>query len=240
MTLKYLPFAATLAVCGPAFGISVNMTDFTFGDPQTVVITDGSSEGPLETLAGEFFGTLSGSDSATTAGALALRRSASAVASSSFTAYCAELSQTFDFGTTYDYTWGAGAGYFGAAKYDALSRLFTGTQGLVTSSEVSAAVQAAIWEIIYETAPSYSLASGSFKVAPPAGASAATFAAFASVDGVLSHLSSYGALYSIRVLTNGTAQDFLVATAAVPEPGTWALLAGGLGVVGFMARRRRR
>lgn len=33
-------------------------------------------------------------------------------------------------------------------------------------------------------------------------------------------------------------QDFIQA-AVVPEPGTWALMIGGLGLVGFMARRRR-
>lgn len=203
---------------------------FSFDDPRPVVITDDSSEGPVDALAGRFFGTLSGSDSGTTVQPLALRSSvSSAAASTSFTAYCAELDQTFAFGTTYDYSWAAGAGYFGADQYDALSRLFTGTQGFVTNSDTSAEVQAAISEIIYETAPSYSLSAGSFKVAPPAGASAATFAAFASVNGVLSHLSSYGALYSIRVLTNGETQ-----------PGTWALLAGGLGVLGLAARRRRR
>ena len=33
--------------------------------------------------------------------------------------------------------------------------------------------------------------------------------------------------------------DSVSLTAAVPEPETWAMLLGGLGLVGFMARRRR-
>lgn len=239
MNLKFLPLAGALAMAGPAFGISVNMTDFSFAGPLAVVVTDPSTGGTETALAGQFFGTQTVSDDAGIGTASAVRRAAaSAVVSRSFTAYCAELTQTFTFGVTYDYTPTGGLAYFGAAKYDALSRLFTATAGFVTNSDTSAAVQAGIWEIIYETASTYDLGNNGFRAAPADGATEGTFAAFARVNTVLHNLSSSSALYSIDVLTNGVAQDFLVAR-AVPEPGSWALLAGGLGVLGLLARRRR-
>ncbi|WP_457326236.1 PEP-CTERM sorting domain-containing protein, partial [Roseateles sp. P5_E11] len=48
------------------------------------------------------------------------------------------------------------------------------------------------------------------------------------------------ALYSLTKLSNASYQDLVVASAvnAVPEPETYALFLGGLGVIGLLARRR--
>ena len=103
MNLKFLPLAGALAMAGPAFGISVNLTDFSFAEPRTVVVTDPSSAGAFEAaLAGQFFGTLTGSDGlGATTSSVARRSVESVVASSSpFTAYCAELTESFQLGVS--------------------------------------------------------------------------------------------------------------------------------------------
>jgi hypothetical protein len=45
--------------------------------------------------------------------------------------------------------------------------------------------------------------------------------------------------YSFNLYTNGSKQDYLVASVtAVPEPETYAMMLAGLGLLGFTARRR--
>ena len=230
MLQKFLPLIGALLVAGPASAISVNMSDFSFGSPASVDMqgTDGSPS--YEGIAGRFDGGIVG-EQATTA---KLRLAAAQAAPDSFVAWCAELTQTFSFGVTYQYDEVAGVSYFGATKTADLSRLFTAAQGFVVDRFTSAAMQAGIWEIIYEHGPSFSLTGGTFKGAPE---EAAGQGAFDVVNGFLANLGAYGADARIDVLQNSEHQDFLVAT--IPEPETWMLLGMGLGVVGLLRRRRR-
>ena len=230
MRMHSLPLVAALAMTGPAFGITVNMTDFQFRPPIDVNVTSTDESLSFSGSAGLFFGEAEGALLAN-----ALRARVAVASSTSFTAYCIELTQGFDFGVRYDYSTVAGATYLDARRADALSRLLTAGRSFVTDSATSAAMQSGIWEIVYETGPSFALTTGSLKVAP---ADAANQAAFGAVDTFLSQLSSYAADVPINVLTNPNTQDFLVVS-SIPEPGTWALLAAGLGVLGLMARRRQ-
>jgi len=232
MSLKYLPLVGALAIAGQAGAKTINMTDFQFGPPVTVDMTN-TAEGPsYDGIAGAFQG-----DEVAVPVVGALLRSSvalSAVDPASFTAWCAELTQSFSFGVTYDYTQVSGTSYFTGQKAADLSRLFTATHGIVFDSSTSAAMQAGIWEIIYEKGTAYGFATGNFTGVPE---KAGDQAAFDTINGYLTHLSDYKADYRIDVLTNGDHQDFLVAT--IPEPETWALLVAGLGVLGLLKRRRR-
>lgn len=230
MFKKCLPLLGALAVAGPASAITINMSDFTFGGPVSVTMVGTEGSPSYEGTAGQFSGAVL--DAA--AASATLRLAATDAAPGSFVAWCAELTQTFSFGVTYEYQQVTGTAHFGAAKTADLSRLFTAAQGFVVDRLTSAAMQAGIWEIIYEHGPSFSLTGGTFKGAPQ---EAAGQAAFDVVNGFLMNLGSYRADARIDVLENGSNQDFLVAT--VPEPETWMLLGVGLGVVGLLRRRRR-
>ncbi len=231
MFQKCLPLLGALVFAGPASAVTVNMSDFTFGEPATVnmVGTDGAPS--YDGSAGQFSG---GLDSGAAAMASLRLDIADAASATSFVAWCAELTQSFSFGVSYEYTMVSGASHFGAPTATNLSRLFTAAQGFVVDKYTSAAMQAGIWEIIYEHGPSFSLTGGTFKGAPdvPAGQGA-----FDTINGFLMNLAAYNADARIDVLENDLHQDFLVAT--IPEPETWMLFGLGLGVVGLLRRRRR-
>jgi len=230
MLQKLLPLFGALLLAGPASAITINMSDFTFGAPASVDMEGSDGSPSYEGSAGQFTGGVVDGLVATSS----LRLELAQAAPGSFVAWCAELTQTFSFGVAYEYQQVSGASYFGAAKATDLSRLFTAAQGFVVDKFTSAAMQAGIWEIIYEHGPSFSLTGGTFKGASedPAGQGA-----FDVVNGFLMNLGAYNADARIDVLQNGVQQDFLVAT--IPEPETWMLLGMGLGVVGLLRRRRR-
>jgi len=230
MFMKCLPLLSALVFVAPASAITINMSDFTFGAPADVEMVGSDGSPSYEGSAGQFTGGVAEG----LAGTASLRLELAQAAPGSFVAWCAEVTQTFSFGITYEYEQVSGASYFGAAKAADLSRLFTAAQGFVVDRFTSAAMQAGIWEIIYEHGPSFSLTGGTFKGAPE---EAAGQGAFNVVNGFLMNLGTYGADARIDVLTNGEHQDFLVAT--IPEPETWMLFGLGLGVVGLLKRRRR-
>lgn len=230
MSLKLLPLVVALTLAGAAHAVTVNMTDFNYGPAATVVMSGTAGSPSYDGAAGAFVGVLSD-----TAPVAPLRNSTAAASSTSFVAWCAELTQSFNFGVSYDYSLVGGVGYFGATRAGDLSRLFTAAaaNGFIIDSTTSAAFQAGIWEIIYEQNAGYSFLTGTVHGAPE---NPGDQAAFDTVNGFLTNLGSYAANYQINVLTNDAQQDFLVAS--VPEPQTWALLGAGLGVIGLLRRRR--
>ena len=230
MHQKFLPLLGALLLAGPASAISVNMSDFSFPGPASVNMEGSDGSPSYEGSAGQFTGGVVEGAAATAS----LRLAAVQAAPGSFVAWCAELTQTFSFGVVYEYQQVSGVSYFGAAKATDLSRLFTAAQGFVVDKFTSAALQAGIWEILYEHGASFSLTGGTFKGAPE---EAGGQGAFNVVNGFLMNLDAYGADARIDVLQNGEHQDFLIAT--IPEPETWMLLGMGLGLVGLLKRRRR-
>lgn len=239
MSLKLLPLVAALTLAGAANAVTVNISDFNFGAPvdANIVGTDGSPS--YDNVAGAFRGTLTDAPPVD-----AKRNSLTATSPTSFVAWCVELTQTFNFGVSYDYALiDSSAYHFGNLLNDPnghratdLSRLFTAAaaNNFVFDSVGSAAFQAGIWEIVYEHDASYSFLTGTLL---GSASDPANQAAFNTVNGFLTNLGSYAAGYHIDVLTNGAQQDFLVAS--VPEPETWAMLVGGLGMIGFLRRRRK-
>lgn len=153
----------------------------------------------------------------------------------SFIAYCIEPSQQNGrAGISRDYT----VGGFDGMQAQQLQALFSTEYGQLDSYTAKAAFQVAVWEIMRETGGSLDAHAGSFRVLADDAASSAIatlansfIATAASYDGP--------ALFTLTRLSNGSLQDLVTASpAAVPEPETYALLLGGLGVIGLLARRR--
>ena len=225
MNMKHAFALAATVMAGPSFGIAVNLTDFNYGPVIDVNVSGNQS---YSGAAGEFKGSLGGvPNNAPQAGP-------NSVGGTSFTAYCAELTQGVSFGVDYEYNQLTTVAYFGAQKAADLSRLFTGAAGFVTNASTSGAMQAAIWEVIYEVGTSYDLNSGAFMAAA---VNVNDANSFLGINGILLSLASFSPTFQLSVLQNDSNQDFITPT--IPEPGTWALLAAGLGVIGMVSRRRK-
>jgi hypothetical protein len=157
----------------------------------------------------------------------------------SFEAFCIELDQSHADSGFKSYT----VGSFSAGQATLLQGLFSSSYAALSSDRDRAAFQTAIWEITHETSGAMGASDGSFQFKYlNLDSTAEDDQAFLDqVDGFLLSAANYNGLakYSLTKLESATYQDLLTVT-AVPEPESYALLLAGLGVVGFMARRRRR
>jgi hypothetical protein len=150
--------------------------------------------------------------------------------------WCAQLNQTFGFGSPYDYT----ASIPNNAIFTRLGELFheaygSGVGQALHDTEHSAAFQLAIWEILFD-GTDLNLSGGTFKVTNNHGNAAAV----ADAQAWLNNLGSIDD-YDVTLLANPDHQDFVLGTKTrkeVPEPAPLALLAAGL-VAMIVASRRR-
>lgn len=120
-----------------------------------------------------------------------------------------------------------------------LERLASNDLSLVKDAKTSSAFQLAAWEIMAETGTSLSVSNGSFY---------ATGDALGADTLANSWLSSLGTkaptmqLYVWKANTPGSTQDLAVfapAISAVPEAETYGMMMAGLGLLGFMLRRKK-
>ena len=189
---------------------TVKIDGFTFASPKPVTVSSPSYSG----VAGEFSGELNGA---------------------SFMTFCSDLFQSFAFGVTYtDYGVVNGVTAFGAQKSSDLNRAFSAflAGGFPADATQSTVAQAIVWEIIYETGPSYGFGSGSFTATST---DAGTQAALAAYNWAA--LPSQAITHYVDQLHSGRTQDFVVVR-PVPEPSTYALMLAGIAGIGFVARRR--
>ncbi|EXI68996.1 MAG: PEP-CTERM motif protein [Candidatus Accumulibacter adjunctus] len=206
-----LGLAASLAA--PAGAAQLNLTGYTNGGPSSVSVASPAYSGG----AGQFSGTLDGN---------------------AFTTFCAELTQSFNFNTNYTYSIVSGTTAWTNPVYLGLSRLVTWLAANPTfnnSPDKSAAMQSAVWEVIYETSGTYNLAGGTFV----ATSSGATQTALNTLNGQWANINATLPTLFADKLVNANHQDFLLTT-PVPEPEAFAMMLAGLGLVGAIARRRSR
>jgi hypothetical protein len=160
-------------------------------------------------------------------------------APTSFIAYCIDLVQTFNFSSSFNVTPVSALAHFGASTAAALDRLYTQRFASVDDRIESAAFQLAVWEIVNEASGSYSVSGGSFTAAATPGGNSNDLTAIGYANTWLGALGSGGSGgYILTALTSTTRQDQLMAT-PISEPETYAMLLAGLGLMGFLARRRR-
>lgn len=165
----------------------------------------------------------------------------------SFITYCVDLYQQFKFGNLGGYSiqgvTSPANGNVGisVAQLERIGRLMTyaysaGFGPTLTDSQANA-VQAGIWEIVYEptaSASSFNLADGNFKLAS-AFLPSSDFGKVNTWMGTGGYASTLTSYQHYAVLYSAGNQDFLV---PVPEPEAYGLALAGMGVVAFAMRRR--
>lgn len=163
----------------------------------------------------------------------------------SFQAWCVDVFHHFFFGITTNDVLQTAESIFGATKALDLGRLYTNNHTLIDSTTSArndtAAFQLAVWEIATERSGNYNLTSGDLRITSES-------TGFATAQGWLDQLNSTpsDSQYDVNIWSvqgqramGWGAQDLAVFTPMVPEPETYAMLLAGLGLMGFVARRRK-
>lgn len=162
-------------------------------------------------------------------------------APTSFVAFCVDLAQSFSFGNAFSVTATSAATIFGS-RASTLDRLYTQRFGSISNRVESAAFQLAIWEILQDaptaTFGTNALSSGSFMATAATSNTLDDSSAITLANSWLNSLTGVSGGYALTVLASATHQDQLMAT-PVPEPETYMMLLAGLGLMGYVARRRR-
>ena len=164
-------------------------------------------------------------------------------AANSFQSWCVDIFHSFSFAVTTVDVLKTATSVFGATKANDLGRLYTLAGGSVASTSTSAtnssAFQMAVWEIVNEAGNFYNLASGAFKVS---GTGSSVAQGWLNTLNTTSNSSAYTVnIWSVtgQGASGWGAQDVAV-FAPIPEPEIYVMLTAGLGLMGFVARRRQR
>jgi hypothetical protein len=168
----------------------------------------------------------------------------------SFQAWCIDIFHNFSFpvtSTNNRVVGGATGSLINATKANDLGLLYTAHRADIDSRSSSttntAAFALAVWEIVNESGTSYNLGTGAFKVTGTGAAQAALWLSELHNISASQYRVDVWQVYGDAPLTGPTAsgaQDVAVFTpvATVPLPGGAGMLAGGLVLLGWVARRR--
>lgn len=208
---EWRPAAAdVLQYSGPAFGGYISTTGLTITTSSPVPVT-----------------------SAPLAGGISMRNLTTG--GGTFAAWCVDVSSWLNTSSSgANYTLTSGTSFFAGSlsTVTALERL--ASQYLLPSMTVaeSGAFQLAVWEIVYESSGAYDLRSGNFFVDSPDNP-------IDTANKWLANLGNSTPTMTLGVWASTSSQDLAVFAAPVPEPEIYAMLGVGLGLMGFVARRRK-
>jgi len=154
----------------------------------------------------------------------------------SFAAWCVDISSWLNTSSSGadNYTLTSGASFYSGSPntVEALERLASQHLASISTVAASGAFQLAVWEVVYENSGTYDLNGGTFYVDSPD-------SAIDTANSWLAALGDSASTMTLSVWASSTSQDLAVFSAApIPEPEIYAMLLAGLGLMGFVARRR--
>jgi hypothetical protein len=149
----------------------------------------------------------------------------------SYLTYCVDLLHGLSVPGLYDIMPLTSLYNYNATKALNLTKLLANTNA--TTADESAAIQLAVWEIVFETSASADVTGGMFSMASGDSMAARTLA-----NSYLSQLGGWTTNGRTALLLYSETNQSQVFLTAVPETATWGMMIVGFGVVGAAMRRR--